>query len=221
MKISLYESDRRTVIGGDRGGGDRGEDRRGQRRGEDRRGKIRSRLADYLVNCWTTAHTGTTCPNQDNHQACLASYARLIGTEMTPNYVDSSFSNWTISPWCTCKGSGNHEEDCMDFLRYFTENTCLRSAIQAYGYGIDNMQNKSAPVPGPSAVTKTGWDWSTGTSEPPFVAISKYPGRWPEQDPSLSKTQGLLEDHATSICANVWALLPGLALALVLAQHAL
>ncbi|KAF0033398.1 hypothetical protein F2P81_013464 [Scophthalmus maximus] len=86
----------------------------------------RSRLADYLANCWMTPHTVSTCPNQDNHQACLASYARLIG-----------------------------------------------NAIQAFGYGIDNMQNKSMSVPGPSAMTKTGWDWSTGTSEPPFVAIPK------------------------------------------------
>lgn len=39
----------------------------------------RSRLADYMVNCCVTPHTVSTCPNQDNHQACLASYARLIG----------------------------------------------------------------------------------------------------------------------------------------------
>uniref|UniRef100_A0A8C5DBG9 GDNF family receptor alpha 2a n=1 Tax=Gouania willdenowi TaxID=441366 RepID=A0A8C5DBG9_GOUWI len=76
----------------------------------------RSRLADYIVNCWVPSPSMSTCPNQDNHQACLASYARLIGTDMTPNYVDSSISNWTISPWCTCKGSGNQEEECLNFL---------------------------------------------------------------------------------------------------------
>uniref|UniRef100_A0A672JKC1 GDNF family receptor alpha 2 n=1 Tax=Salarias fasciatus TaxID=181472 RepID=A0A672JKC1_SALFA len=85
----------------------------------------RSRLADYIVNCWTPPDTVSTCPNQDNHQACLASYARLIGTEMTPNYVDNSFSNWTISPWCTCKGSGNQEAECLSFLGYFNNNPCL------------------------------------------------------------------------------------------------
>lgn len=47
------------------------------------------------------------------------------GTDMTPNYVDNSFSNWTISPWCTCEGSGNQEEGCYNFLRFFTDNTCL------------------------------------------------------------------------------------------------
>ncbi|XP_028434441.1 GDNF family receptor alpha-2 [Perca flavescens] len=178
----------------------------------------RSRLADYKVNCWVTPQTVSTCPNQDNHQACLASYARLIGTDMTPNYVDSSFSNWTISPWCSCKGSGNQEEECLNFLRYFTDNTCLRNAIQAFGYGIDNMQNKNVSVPGPSATTKMGTDWPAGTSEPPFVSILKHPE---PRDGGLGKTRGLPEDHSACLCANVWALLPGLALALVLAQHAL
>ncbi|XP_062272707.1 GDNF family receptor alpha-2-like [Scomber scombrus] len=177
----------------------------------------RSRLADFIVNCRSYPPTVSTCPNQDNHQACLASYTRLIGTDMTPNYVDSSFSNWTVSPWCTCKGSGNQEEECMKFLQSFTDNTCLRNAIQAFGYGIDYMQNKNVSVPGPSVTTKTGLDRSTGTSEPPFVIIEKY------REPSggSNKPQGLPEDHSACLCANVWALLPGLALALVLAQHAL
>lgn len=39
----------------------------------------RSRLADYTENCRVSAHATSTCPNQDNHQACLSSYARLIG----------------------------------------------------------------------------------------------------------------------------------------------
>ncbi|XP_038130741.1 GDNF family receptor alpha-2-like [Cyprinodon tularosa] len=89
----------------------------------------RSRLADYMTNCWMAPNTVGTCPNQDNHQACLNSYARLIGTEMTPNYVDNSFTNWTISPWCDCMGSGNQEEECMNFLRYFTDNTCLSKSL--------------------------------------------------------------------------------------------
>ncbi|XP_061584923.1 GDNF family receptor alpha-2-like isoform X2 [Cololabis saira] len=127
----------------------------------------RSRLADYIANCWVTPHTMGTCPNQDNHQACLNSYARLIGTEMTPNYVDSSIANWTISPWCTCKGSGNQEEECLNFLRYFTNNTCLRNAIQAFGYGMDNT------APSPSATSKAGSDWSTDILEHSSVIIGK------------------------------------------------
>lgn len=59
--------------------------------------------------------------------ACVGT---LTGTDMTPNYVDNSFSNWTISPWCTCRGSGNQEEECLNFLRYFTDNTCLSEQSQ-------------------------------------------------------------------------------------------
>ncbi|CAG14716.1 unnamed protein product, partial [Tetraodon nigroviridis] len=54
-------------------------------------------------------------------------------TDMTPNYVDNSFSNWTISPWCTCEGSGNQEEACYNFLRFFTDNTCL-SETSSHNY---------------------------------------------------------------------------------------
>lgn len=48
---------------------------------------------------------------------------------MTPNYVDASTTSITISPWCSCKGSGNLEEECEKFLRDFTENPCLRKAL--------------------------------------------------------------------------------------------
>ncbi|XP_041856493.1 GDNF family receptor alpha-2-like isoform X2 [Melanotaenia boesemani] len=164
----------------------------------------RSRLADYIDNCWMPPHTMSTCPNQDNHQACLASYARLIGTEMTPNYVDSSFSNWTISPWCTCKGSGNQEGECMNFQQYFTNNTCLRNAIQAFGYEMYSTQNKTVTVPSTSATAKL---------EPSFE-ITKY-------SPPPIGALDLGEDHSPCLCASVWVLLPSLALALILAQHAL
>ncbi|KAL4609297.1 GDNF family receptor alpha-2-like isoform X1 [Arapaima gigas] len=106
----------------------------------------RSRLADFHTNCEMTAHSITSCPN-DNHQACLASYVGLIGTDMTPNYVDASHTNFTISPWCACRGSGNQEEECMAFLRDFRENTCLRNAIQAFEYGSDPSL---VPVPLPA-----------------------------------------------------------------------
>ncbi|TRY65578.1 hypothetical protein DNTS_015187 [Danionella cerebrum] len=94
-----------------------------------------------------TPHSVSSCLN-DDYQACLTSYTRLIGTEMTPNYIDSGHSNFTISPWCTCKGSGNQEEDCEKFLQDFKENTCLRNAIQAFGYG-------SLPKPDPQPTTSS------------------------------------------------------------------
>ncbi|KTF84431.1 hypothetical protein cypCar_00031445 [Cyprinus carpio] len=88
------------------------------------------------MNCQTTPHSITSCPN-DNYHGCLVSYVGLIGSDVTPNYVDASHTNITISPWCGCRGSGNHEAECEAFLRDFRENTCLRNAIQAFGYGTD------------------------------------------------------------------------------------
>ncbi|XP_048854445.1 GDNF family receptor alpha-2-like isoform X1 [Brienomyrus brachyistius] len=105
----------------------------------------RSRLADFHMNCQTTPHSITNCPNE-NYQACLASYIGLIGSDMTPNYVDASYTNITISPWCTCRGSGNQEEECEKFLRDFKENTCLRNSIQAFGYGPET-DSFTKPVP--------------------------------------------------------------------------
>ncbi|XP_034286601.1 GDNF family receptor alpha-2 isoform X2 [Pantherophis guttatus] len=101
----------------------------------------RSRLADFHTNCQTFL---TSC-SRDNYQACLDSYTGLIGLDLTPNYVDASFSNPVISPWCSCQGSGNMEEECEKFLKDFTENACLRNAIQAFGNGTDLTFSRKAP----------------------------------------------------------------------------
>uniref|UniRef100_A0A8C7DRF6 GDNF family receptor alpha 2 n=1 Tax=Naja naja TaxID=35670 RepID=A0A8C7DRF6_NAJNA len=93
----------------------------------------RSRLADFHTNCQPFL---TSC-SRDNYQACLDSYTGLIGLDLTPNYVDASFSNPVVSLWCSCQGSGNMEEECEKFLKDFTENACLRNAIQAFGNGTD------------------------------------------------------------------------------------
>ncbi|KAH0622995.1 hypothetical protein JD844_030880 [Phrynosoma platyrhinos] len=67
---------------------------------------------------------------------------------MTPNYIDSSATSLTVSPSCSCRGSGNMEEECEKFLKDFTENPCLRNAIQAFGNGTDiNFSPKSPPLP--------------------------------------------------------------------------
>lgn len=52
--------------------------------------------------------------------------APLEGTDMTPNYEDANHTDFSISPWCSCRNSGNQEEECEKFLRDFRENTCLR-----------------------------------------------------------------------------------------------
>ncbi|XP_063050804.1 GDNF family receptor alpha-2a isoform X2 [Engraulis encrasicolus] len=99
----------------------------------------RSRLADFHAHCLMTPESINGCPNED-YQACLASYVGLIGTDMTPNYVDHTPTNFTISPWCSCRGSGNKEEECERFLQDFRENSCLRYAIQEFGSGTDRSK---------------------------------------------------------------------------------
>ncbi|KAJ6658691.1 hypothetical protein lerEdw1_019851 [Lerista edwardsae] len=69
-----------------------------------------------------------------------------MGFDVMPNYVDSSATNLTVSPSCSCRGSGNLEEECQRFLRDFTGNPCLRNAIQAFGNGTD-VPNKVRPAP--------------------------------------------------------------------------
>ncbi|KAM7370787.1 hypothetical protein PAMP_010308 [Pampus punctatissimus] len=57
------------------------------------------------------------------------------GTVMTPNYVRSL--GISLSPWCDCSSSGNSKTDCDKFAEFFTNNRCLRNAIQAFGNGTD------------------------------------------------------------------------------------
>ncbi|XP_029618233.1 GDNF family receptor alpha-2-like [Salmo trutta] len=186
----------------------------------------RSRLADFHMNCMVTQHTVSSCPNEDNYQACLASYAGLIGTDMTPNYVDGSYNNWTVSPWCTCKGSGNQEEECESFLRDFTENTCLRNSIQAFGYGTDSLFHKAESVP-PTPSMKPGLETSVSTSEPynpNDVQPEDEAHRKPILEPSsgydgLTRPRSPPDDGAPCVCASVWVLL--LSLTSAVANHAL
>lgn len=75
----------------------------------------RSRLADYKVNCWVTPQTVSTCPNQDNHQACLASYARLIG--------QSSHSSVRELRWWKKRRHTEMHSKCYNFFLWFQINS--------------------------------------------------------------------------------------------------
>ncbi|KAM8794581.1 GDNF family receptor alpha-2 [Eudromia elegans] len=105
----------------------------------------RSRLADFHANCPAALRAPGGCPG-DNFQACLGSYAGLIGFDVTPNYVDASPGGGVLAPWCSCKGSGNREKECENFLRDFTANPCLRNAIQAFGNGTDGTPSVKSPL---------------------------------------------------------------------------
>ncbi|XP_068161507.1 GDNF family receptor alpha-1b [Antennarius striatus] len=119
----------------------------------------RSRLADFLSNCQPETRSISGCL-RENYADCLLSYSGLIGTVMTPNYVRSL--DISLSPWCDCTSSGNSKPDCERFTEFFTNNRCLRNAIQAFGNGTDVGVWQPQPpiqptVPDPS-ITRRGKD---------------------------------------------------------------
>ncbi|NXO78743.1 GFRA4 protein, partial [Sitta europaea] len=101
----------------------------------------RSRLAEFQFNCQPSARAASGC-RRDSHAACLLAYTGIIGSPITPNYIDNSTSS--IAPWCTCTASGNRQDECESFLRLFTSNACLQNAIQAFGNGT-HLNAATAP----------------------------------------------------------------------------
>ncbi|XP_038678035.1 GDNF family receptor alpha-1-like isoform X2 [Scyliorhinus canicula] len=105
----------------------------------------RSRLADFITNCQPEPRSTSGCLRQ-NYAACLLAYSGLIGTVITPNYIDST--GISVAPWCTCIGSGNQKEECDEFHNFFKDNRCFKNAIQAFGNGTDvNVWQLIPPVP--------------------------------------------------------------------------
>uniref|UniRef100_A0A8C6WEX5 GDNF family receptor alpha 4a n=1 Tax=Neogobius melanostomus TaxID=47308 RepID=A0A8C6WEX5_9GOBI len=76
-------------------------------------------LAQFQYDCQPSDLSSSGC-KQENYGACLLAYTGLIGSTVTPNYLDNSTSN--VGPWCSCVASGNHREQCNDFLEFFHDN---------------------------------------------------------------------------------------------------
>ncbi|XP_069473820.1 GDNF family receptor alpha-2 [Ambystoma mexicanum] len=187
----------------------------------------RSRLADYHSNCQASFLTSSSCPT-DNYQACLGSYAGLIGFDVTPNYLDSSTASITVAPWCTCKGSGNLEEECEKFVKDFMDNPCLRNAIQAFGNGTDvNLAPKhpsppvtpppkteqSPPLPDDVNDSNTLYDNSVITT---CASLQEYgPKLNKSKDPSLcisetqltTDTMSYIDEKSCAAHLNAWGFL--------------
>ncbi|XP_015203385.1 GDNF family receptor alpha-1 [Lepisosteus oculatus] len=121
----------------------------------------RSRLADFFTNCQPEPRSLSGCL-KENYADCLLSYSGLIGTVMTPNYLRSS--QISVSPWCDCSGSGNNKEECDKFVEFFTNNTCLRNAIQAFGNGTDLSVWQPMPPVQTTTSTTTPFQGSKGRS---------------------------------------------------------
>ncbi|KAG7492458.1 hypothetical protein MATL_G00014640 [Megalops atlanticus] len=111
----------------------------------------RSRLADFFANCQPEPRSLSGCL-KENYADCLLSYSGLIGTVMTPNYLRSPWLS--VSPWCDCTSSGNSKDECERVSQFFTNNRCLRNAIQAFGNGTDvGVWQPMPPLLSPASTT--------------------------------------------------------------------
>ncbi|KAL0974241.1 hypothetical protein UPYG_G00217570 [Umbra pygmaea] len=108
----------------------------------------RSRLADFQQNCQPSALSPPGC-TRETGALCLKSYAGLIGTIMTPNYVSNS--SVSVALWCNCDGSGNQWQDCLRIQHMFTTNVCLESSISSMGslplWPVESIPPSPSPSP--------------------------------------------------------------------------
>ncbi|XP_037134779.1 GDNF family receptor alpha-1b [Syngnathus acus] len=123
----------------------------------------KSRLADFMSSCQSEARSISGCL-RENYADCLLAYSGLIGTVITPNYERSL--GISLSPWCDCSSSGNNKPECDKFVEFFTNNRCLRNAIQAFGNGTDvgvwQPQPPVEPTPALPSAARRGKDASGG-----------------------------------------------------------
>ncbi|XP_069907668.1 GDNF family receptor alpha-4 [Oryctolagus cuniculus] len=89
----------------------------------------RPRLLAFQASCAPVPRALDGCP-RDQGVRCLRAYAGLVGTAVTPNYVDNASAR--VAPWCDCGASGNRREECEAFRGLFTRNRCLDGAIQDF-----------------------------------------------------------------------------------------
>uniref|UniRef100_A0A8C5H0X9 GDNF family receptor alpha-4-like n=1 Tax=Gouania willdenowi TaxID=441366 RepID=A0A8C5H0X9_GOUWI len=99
----------------------------------------RSRLAQFHYDCEPSKTAASGC-KQGNYGACLLAYTGLIGSTITPNYVDNSTSS--VAPWCSCSASGSRREECDHFLGYFTDNVCLSQAFMMFGSDAEQQPTR-------------------------------------------------------------------------------
>ncbi|XP_074173739.1 GDNF family receptor alpha-4 isoform X4 [Rhinolophus sinicus] len=92
----------------------------------------RPRLLAFQAFCSPAPSSPDRC-QPDQAPNCLRAYAGLMGTAVTPNYLDNVSTR--VAPWCHCRVSGNRQEECEAFRGLFTRNRCLDGAIQAFDSG--------------------------------------------------------------------------------------
>uniref|UniRef100_A0A2K5ID97 GDNF/GAS1 domain-containing protein n=1 Tax=Colobus angolensis palliatus TaxID=336983 RepID=A0A2K5ID97_COLAP len=65
----------------------------------------------------------------EDRVAYLGLIGEAGGTAMTPNFVSNV--NTSVALSCTCRGSGNLQEECEQLEGFFSHNPCLTEAIAA------------------------------------------------------------------------------------------
>ncbi|XP_073507522.1 GDNF family receptor alpha-3 isoform X4 [Phyllobates terribilis] len=157
----------------------------------------KSRLLDYQKHCRLFEKMKESC-SVEQYDPCMKSYIRLIGTTVTPNFINNSSMDTSL--WCTCEGSGNKLEECSVFLGMFTSNRCLQKAINP-----DHNQN----------VPKTGNDdqrRSIDDKSSPHLAIhpdekqNKQTAEMNDMSVLPSKKQ-MSSDPSSGVCAPSFTLL--------------
>uniref|UniRef100_A0A803W5W9 GDNF/GAS1 domain-containing protein n=1 Tax=Ficedula albicollis TaxID=59894 RepID=A0A803W5W9_FICAL len=87
----------------------------------------RSRYAEFQLNCQPSPQAASGC-RRDSYAACLLAYTGIIGSPITPNYIDNSTAS--IAPWCTCTAtfspSSPHKENA---IQAFGNGTHLNTAV--------------------------------------------------------------------------------------------
>ncbi|XP_037667557.1 GDNF family receptor alpha-4 isoform X2 [Choloepus didactylus] len=101
------------------------------------------RLLAFQAACAPTPSAPDGCL-QDQAPSCRRAYAGLVGTAVTPNFVDNASAH--VAPWCDCAASGNRREECEAFRGLFTRNRCLDGAIQGFDSGwLPTLQDRLGP----------------------------------------------------------------------------
>ncbi|OBS80959.1 hypothetical protein A6R68_20855 [Neotoma lepida] len=94
----------------------------------------RSRLMDFQTHCHPMDILGTCATEQSR---CLRAYMGLIGTAMTPNFI--SKVNASVALSCTCRGSGNLQDECEQLERSFSQNPCLSASLRNFLVPCSNL----------------------------------------------------------------------------------
>ncbi|XP_070444024.1 GDNF family receptor alpha-4 isoform X1 [Equus przewalskii] len=102
----------------------------------------RPRLLAFQASCAPAPSAPDGCL-PDQAPSCRRAYAGLVGTAITPNYVDNASAR--VAPWCDCGASGNRREECEAFRGLFTRNRCLVLYRPLSAGGPQSCRTSSTP----------------------------------------------------------------------------